>query len=277
MNHLSLFSGIGGLDLAAEWAGFTTIGFVERDKFCQQVLRKHWPNVPIINNIQEVSKTRLKKEGIADIKLISGGFPCPPVSHAGKRLGEVDNRYLWPEMLRVIREVKPAYVVAENVYGLVTHKGGLILKNIYTDLETEGYEVAPPVVFPAAAVGAFHRRDRVWICAYSGHNLRSPKLRLKQKERAKKFDGSMLSTLSNLDEAPCPVVEIHSTYSRESRFDREIERNVRGMAYGVSRRVDRLRALGNAVVPQQAFQIFSIIAKLEKEQNDAISSTVVDA
>lgn len=264
MNHLSLFSGIGGLDLAAEWAGFTTVGFVEMDSFCQKVLRKHWPNVPIISDVREVTKKRLKDEGISGIKIISGGFPCQPVSHAGKRSGKADNRYLWPEMLRVIREVKPTYVVGENVYGLVTHKGGSILENIYTDLEAEGYEVAPPFVFPAAAIGALHRRDRVWICAHSGYNDRSTKQRVKQTKWPKVTHRSMLPIVPNLDEAPCPVVEIHSTYTRESSFDREVERDVCGMSYGVSRRVDRLRALGNAVVPQQAYEVFSIIAQLER-------------
>ena len=266
MNHLSLFSGIGGLDLAAEWAGFKTVGFVEFNPFCQAVLRKHWPNVPIISDIREVTKKRLATDGIKDIKILSGGFPCQPFSHAGKRTGKVDNRYLWPEMLRVIREVKPTYVVGENVYGLVTNMGGTTLEVIYTDLDSAGYEVVPPIVFPAASVGALHRRDRVWICAHARHDNRSPEQELQQTERPEVVNRSSGNAIPKLEtypswsggkvQSPCPVTEVSK--------DKEVERNFRGVAHGISRRVDRFRALGNAVVPQQAFQVFLMIAQLDE-------------
>lgn len=266
MNHLSLFSGIGGLDLAAEWAGFKSVAFVEIDPFCQDVLRKHWPEVPIFPNIYNVTKEILESEGVSDITLISGGFPCQPYSHAGKRKGKGDNRFLWPEMLRVIREIHPRFVVGENVYGLVTNGQGLVLESIYTDLEAEGYEVAPPFVLPAAALGALHRRDRVWICAHSRYDNGSAQQGKQQEKWAEIVDRSSRNVVPSLDKGfpewasgdirfPCPLVE--------SIEDEEGEREFCGVVNGVSRRVDRLRALGNAVVPQQAYPIFQTLAEME--------------
>lgn len=164
MNHLSLFSGVGGFDLAAEWAGFTTVAFCEKDKFCQQVLAKHWPGVPVYDNIFSLTAYALAARGIepGSVRLITAGFPCQPYSFAGKRLGNEDDRALWPEAYRVIREVKPVYVLLENVPGLIP----LALDGVLSDLEAAGYETGV-YILPACAVNAPHRRDRVFIVAHS--------------------------------------------------------------------------------------------------------------
>jgi DNA (cytosine-5)-methyltransferase 1 len=160
MRHGSLFSGIGGFDLAAQWMGWSNVFHVERDPFCQRVLRHHFPQSESYEDIKEFDGTAYA--GRVDI--ISGGFPCQPFSAAGKRGGTSDDRYLWPEMFRVIRQARPAYVVAENVRGLISWNNGLVLDTVCADLEGEGYEVFP-VVLPAASVNAPHRRDRIWIVA----------------------------------------------------------------------------------------------------------------
>jgi DNA (cytosine-5)-methyltransferase 1 len=167
MRHGSLFSGIGGFDLAAQWMGWTNVFHVERDDFCREVLRHHFPNSEPHEDIKSFDATAYA--GRVDI--ISGGFPCQPFSAAGNRRGMSDDRYLWPEMFRVIREARPSYVVAENVRGLLSWNDGLVLDTVCSDLEGEGYEVFP-VVLPAASVANCpHRRDRIWIIAYRDDGL----------------------------------------------------------------------------------------------------------
>ena len=165
MTHGSLFSGIGGFDLAARWCGWTNVFQCEIDPFCRRVLQYHFPMVKLYEDIKKTDFT--KHRGAIDV--ISGGFPCQPFSTAGKRKGTEDNRFLWPEMLRIIREVQPAWVVAENVSGLLTQQRGLVFERVCADLEGEGYEVQPFII-PACAVGAPHRMDRVWIIAHSNWN-----------------------------------------------------------------------------------------------------------
>jgi len=155
LTHIDLFSGIGGFSLAAGWAGFETVVFCEKDKFCQRVLKKHWPEVPCESDIRDFDGTKFR-----GATLLTGGFPCQPFSCAGQRRGKADDRYLWPQMLRVIAEARPAWIVAENVAGIIEME----LEGVCVDLEAEGYEVWP-VIIPACAVGAPHRRDRVWIIA----------------------------------------------------------------------------------------------------------------
>jgi len=162
IKHANLFSGIGGFLLAAEWCGWENIFAVEIEDYPQKVLQKNFPNIQKFKDIYDFDGTKFK--GTVDI--ISGGFPCQPFSVAGKRQGEKDNRYLWPEMLRVISEIKPAFVVGENVVGLVSMENGKILERIFSDLENEGYTVESFII-PACGVGAWHRRNRIWIIAYS--------------------------------------------------------------------------------------------------------------
>jgi len=153
--HLDLFSGIGGFALAAKWNGYRTVGFCDNEPYAQAVLKKHWPEVPCHKDIREV-----RGELYAGVTLLTGGFPCQPFSLAGKQRGKTDDRYLWPEMLRVIREAGPTWIVGENVAGIVN----MALDQVHADLEAEGYEVES-VIVPACAVDAPHRRDRVWIIA----------------------------------------------------------------------------------------------------------------
>lgn len=187
----SLFAGIGGFDLGLEQAGFKTKWQVEIDEWCRQKLKERFPNAKQYGNIREVGEHNLEP-----VDLICGGFPCQPFSVAGKQRGQEDDRHLWPEMLRVIKELKPRWVIGENVGGLVnmgerdsdvkvegktvirtsesdtysaiwTHEELLLLYGICEDLEKIGYEVAPPLIIPACAVEAPHRRDRLWIVAHS--------------------------------------------------------------------------------------------------------------
>lgn len=186
MTHASLFSGIGGFDLAAEWAGLENLFYCEINKFCQQVLQYHFPKSKSYENI----KTTDFREWRGKVDVISGGFPCQPFSVAGQRKGADDDRYLWPEMLRAIREIQPAWVIGENVAGILTMvqpgedvtvgsqqtifgeadrertmlRQQFVVETVCRDLEREGYSVQPFVI-PACAVGAPHRRDRVWFVA----------------------------------------------------------------------------------------------------------------
>lgn len=160
MNHATLFSGIDGFGLAAEWAGWTNLFTCEINPFCQTILKYHFPHATHYTDIRTTDFSVWRDR----IDVLSGGFPCQPFSQAGKRKGTEDDRYLWPEMLRVIRSVRPRWVVGENVYGIVSWSGGLVFEQVCTDLEAEGYEVQP-YILPACGVGAPHRRYRVWFVA----------------------------------------------------------------------------------------------------------------
>ena len=173
MKHISLFSGIGGFDLAAEWAGWTNVASCEINPFGRKVLEYYWPNAYHHDDIKTLTGETIEYEAQkrygpdwrAGGVVLSGGFPCQPYSLAGKRLGKEDERHLWPEMLRVIREIQPTWIVGENVLGLVNWSDGLVFDEVQTDLEAAGYEVQA-YVLPACAADAPHRRDRVWIVAH---------------------------------------------------------------------------------------------------------------
>jgi DNA (cytosine-5)-methyltransferase 1 len=162
MTHGSLFSGIGGFDLAAEWMGWENIFHCEWMPFPRQVLHYHFPKSISYEDITKTDFTIHR----GSIDILTGGFPCQPYSSAGKRLGKEDERHLWPHMLRAIQEIEPTYVVGENVRGLTNWNGGVVFEEVCVDLEGCGYEVQP-ILLPACSVGAPHRRDRVWFVAYS--------------------------------------------------------------------------------------------------------------
>ena len=167
MKHLGLFEGIGGFSLAARWMGWKTVAWCEWDPFCQTVLKHHFPEAEQHGDITTTDFTRYAGQ----IDVLTGGFPCQPYSSAGKRLGKEDDRHLWPEMLRAIREIQPRWVLGENVRGLTNWNGGLVFDEVQADLENEGYEVTP-YLLPACAVNAPHRRDRIWFVAHAKEDSR---------------------------------------------------------------------------------------------------------
>ena len=237
MTHLDLFSGIGGFALAAKWRGFDTIAFCEKDEFCQKVLKKHWPNVPIFGDIKEFDGEQFNGK----VDLLTGGYPCQPFSTAGKRKGQHDPRHLWPDMFRVIRQAKPAWVVCENVEGHVTNG----LDSVCDDLESEGYEVRP-LIIPACAVESPHIRNRVWIVA----NL----YRRGWDTQPQSHKPFTTNQKDNIDADSSGASERRQgAWPPEPRMGRVVD--------GVSRRVDkpRLKALGNAIVPQIAYKIMMSI------------------
>lgn len=181
MRHIGLFAGIGGFELAARWMGWNTIEWSEWDPFCQKVLSYHFPEAKGYGDIKQADFTQYR--GQCDI--LTGGFPCQPYSVAGKRLGKEDERHLWPEMLRVIREVRPRWIVGENVRGLLSWNGGVVFEEVCSDLESEGYEVQAFII-PAAGVGAPHRRERVWFVAHA--NNAGTKLGLRDFEQRQKVN-----------------------------------------------------------------------------------------
>jgi DNA (cytosine-5)-methyltransferase 1 len=198
MTHASLFSGIGGFDLAAEWMGWNNLFHCEWNPFGQKVLKHHFPNSISYNDITKTDFTI--HSGSVDI--LTGGFPCQPYSTAGKRLGKQDERHLFPEMLRCIKEVKPRWVVGENVRGLVSWNEGLVFHEVYDDLEREGYEVQSFLI-PAASVGAPHQRYRVWFVAYANNKGRSSRLGQVQSKNGEisKWDNNAKSCDTNSRDA----------------------------------------------------------------------------
>lgn len=286
MDHLDLCSGIGGFALAARWIGWKTIGFAEIDEFASRVLEKHWPGVPNYGDIRSVPDgTR------ADI--ITAGFPCQPYSCAGKRLGDEDDRAIWTFVIEVVKRVQPRWCVFENVAGIIN----MALDGVLSDLEAEGYEVGT-VVVPACAVNAPHRRDRVWIVAHSGNfgsrTGERPEICRERKE-ATSGGEALADAYSNdrhrrsgyvqvgrcrseskaaLDGQPAGVERLAKPcLGREvdglpgwldGAWDGDWERGVPRVSTGVKDRAKRLKALGNAIVPQVVFQIFRSIAESDR-------------
>lgn len=262
LTHLSLFSGIGGLDLAAEVAGFHTVGQCEYADFPTKVLEKHWPNVPRWRDIRSLTKESFyERTGLHTVDVISGGFPCQPFSLAGKHRGKDDDRYLWPEMQRVIFELHPTWVVGENVTGIVS----LALDQVLSDLENIGH-TCQALAVPAAGVDAPHRRERIAILAYSV----SKSMEASQQHELEKPSGQPQSS-DGCKDVPYPDgCRLPGNQWREyvKQFtDRSwwaAEPSVGRVANGVPGRVDRLRSLGNAVVPQQFYPFFKYIHDIEE-------------
>lgn len=291
MTHGSLFSGIGGFDLAAEWMGWENKFHCEWNEFGQKVLHYYWPNAELFTDITKSDFTKYANK----IDILTGGFPCQPYSQAGKRLGKEDDRHLWPEMLRAIREIKPSWVVGENVYGLVNWNGGLVFHEVQSDLEAEGYEVFP-VLLPAAAVNAPHRRDRIWFIAHSISTSKGAdklsSIRPKDAEISGKrtqtihnaikpngFEGIITNTQSSRLESEMAIRKLE----RNKRFEFNNKRNqwdsfpsISPLCNGDDGFSDRLdsitfskwrnesiKAGGNAIVPQVVYQIFKAIEKYE--------------
>jgi DNA (cytosine-5)-methyltransferase 1 len=248
MKHGSLFSGIGGFDLAAEWMGWENVFHCEWNEFGQKILKHYWPNAISYGDITKTDFTIHR----GNIDIITGGFPCQPYSLAGKRKGKEDERHLWPEMLRAIREIQPCWVVGENVPGIINWSGGLVFHEVQTDLETEGYEVFP-VVLPACSVNAPHRRDRTWFIAHSNS--------IRWEEIQSENDNIKKCNIQNNKRSSVHVGPCFALFDEER--ERLYESGICGTNDGVSKRMDRLTALGNAIVPQIALMIFRAIADYE--------------
>ena len=307
MNHIDLFSGIGGFAYAARqvWGeDYKNICFCDNNKFCQAVLRKNFgEDIKIYDDIRKVtadaSNTGVEgvhkgKNKIQKVGLLTGGFPCQPFSQAGKRKGTDDDRYLWPEMLRVIREFNPTWVIAENVRGLLTIGGGVVFEQVCADLEGEAYEVQP-VIIPACAVNAPHRRDRIWFIAHTRHGNGQGEFKCREcKEEIKErhygepkqsiTDGGVGDIINPkperlqdryawkvqepITDKECKRSAIgHSTAKQFDKNWLEVATELCGVDDGIparmdglelsksKHRVERLKALGNSVVPQVVVQI----------------------
>ncbi len=310
LSHGSLFSGIGGFDLAAQWMGWNNIFQVEKDDWCRKVLAKNFPKTERFADIKDFTG----HEYTSRIDVISGGFPCQPFSVAGQRKGKDDDRYLWEEMLRVIATIKPTYVVGENVTGII----GLALDTVLSDLEAQDY-TTETFIIPACSKNAWHRRDRVWIVAYAnsigrqdeqkenGKSLCNGERNNTIEEQGRKQQqcriGKSSSVFSNSEsklsnerengndteqreiqlqtggsdslftdtngigwenglhgqEQRGEANKLGNTYSEQYRNYWEVEPELGRVVDGLSGRVDRLKGLGNAIVPQVAYEIFSAI------------------
>jgi DNA (cytosine-5)-methyltransferase 1 len=294
MIHASLFSGIGGFDLAAEWMGWENLFHCEWNPFGQQVLKHHFPNSISYNDITKTDFTIHRGQ----VDILTGGFPCQPYSQSGKRLGKEDERHLWPEMLRAIQEVQPRWVVGENVLGLVNWNGGLVFQEVQTDLEAKGYEVQA-YVLPACAKNAPHRRDRVWFVAYSNINglhkfncyneikstnrrinafsninesiddgiiTDSKFLRLEHGKKSRNFNESQSKT-QRKGSISASKFEANGwsrfpTFSPVCGGDDGISRELDNITFSKWRK-ESIKAYGNAIVPQVALEIFKAIEKFE--------------
>lgn len=258
LTHLSLFSGIGGLDLAAEWAGFQTVGQCEFADYPTKVLEKHWPDVPRWRDIRTLTKESFyEKTNLSNPTVVSGGFPCQPHSLSGKRLASHDERDLWSELFRVFCETGAAWLVAENVPGLLSSENGRFFGGVLGDLAKAGCD-AWWYCFPAHAAGARFWGERVAIVATS-HCQRWPSLEEKQSFK------SARKCCENLEK----------TWARQEYLQFHVARTERDPSGGLPRNddgiptaLDRLKCIGNAVVPQQFYPIFQAIADVERSMRD---------
>jgi DNA (cytosine-5)-methyltransferase 1 len=327
LSHGSLFSGIGGFDLAAQWMGWNNIFQCEKDEWCRKVLAKNFPYTKRFEDIKEFNA----KEYNGTIDVISGGFPCQPFSVAGQRKGKDDDRYLWAEMLRVISTIKPTYVVGENVTGII----GLALDTVLSDLETQGY-TTETFIIPACSKNAWHRRDRVWIIAYTNSigrhdeqkengksvcneewndtiekqgreqqqcrtgksssvfpnatssgarmeehrssgqgweqaNKCEPKILRQENGEAcsKGINASSRNVSANTDNTGCeeqrqPITDGAELFAPKCSSWWEVEPGVGRVVDGLPNRVDRLKGLGNAIVPQVAFELFKALESVHR-------------
>ncbi|MGA9651920.1 DNA cytosine methyltransferase [Pedobacter sp.] len=267
MNHGSLFSGIGGFDLAAQWMGWENKFHCEWNPFGQKVLKHYWPNAASYNDITKSDFTIHRGQ----IDILTGGFPCQPYSTAGKRLGKEDDRHLWPEMLRAIREIQPTWIVGENVRGLVNWNGGLVFDEVQSEMESEGYEDAA-FLLPACAVNARHRRDRVWFVAHAingGSQNGRP-------ESTEGLPGSLREGNANSNNFPkieksnsIPGWDSFPTQPLSCLGDDGLSSKLDGITFSKWRK-ESIKAAGNAIVPQVAYQIFQAIRQYELLQSQLV-------
>jgi len=283
LKHLDLFSGIGGFSLGLEaTGGFETKAFCDIEKYPRQVLQKHWPHVKQYEDIKELNYERLKADGIDSIDIITGGYPCQPFSIAGRQKGEQDSRHLWPEYFRLVKELRPTWVIGENVSGHIK----LGLDTVIEDLESEDYAVRPFSI-SASSIGANHQRERIWILAHSRRSqwpraeLRGENENETRKENANQFERS--SSASEVDVADTNDERLQRQWQSRNQFTPrfnssresseegqrtvgqgwwESEPNMGRVAHGIPKRVDRLKSLGNSLVPQIPYYIGKTILEV---------------
>ncbi len=305
LKHLDLFSGIGGFSLGLEsTGGFETVAFCDYDPYCQKVLRKHWPWVTIYDDVKELNSERLEANGHTKIDIITGGYPCQPFSIAGRQKGEQDPRHVWPEYFRLIKELRPTWVIGENVAGHIK----LGLDTVLENLESEGYS-ARAFSISASSVGAVHQRERVWIVGYSEHNGSSTTEKSRVSEDVEntrcsqwpwsffgnqdedetregdayqfersgstsKIDVANTKSFSrnehetNREHGKTPVQEISRNRGSISRGSAwwSVEPDVGRVAHGVPKRVDRLKSLGNSLIPHIPYYIGKSILEVERNE-----------
>ena len=298
MTHASLFSGIGGFELAAEWAGMKNIFSCEIEEFNQRVLKHHFPRTELHTDVKNLQATKYRGR----ISVLSGGFPCQPYSTAGLRKGKHDERHLWPEMVRVIQECQPQWIVGENVRGLVSWNEGLVFDEVHSDLEAEGYEVQS-FVLPAASVNAPHKRLRVFIVAHSkqlrlehgaiegdmeqgsgearelasGDTQADGKVRPSANTNSDRLQGGLSSNEHRQEpgkeRSAQERVSIHGrgisfegfpTQSPICGGDDGLPSELDGITFSKWRK-ESVKAYGNAIVPQIAYEIFQTIKEYEKQ------------
>lgn len=296
MNHGSLFSGIGGFDLASEWMGWDNKFNCEWEDFPRKILKHYWPEAVSYGDIKETDFTIWRDR----IDILTGGFPCQPYSSAGKRLGKEDDRHLWPEMLRAIREIKPRWVIGENVRGLVNWNDGLVFEEVHSELEAEGYKVQS-FLLPACGVGAPHRRDRIWFVAYSDGAIKRDRQRKNTQEKREvrrdeksdvsgelssdgnasdssgerlqrnELNGSFAGKERKQDDSRLSASELYKiknweqfpTQSPICGGDDGLSNGLDGITFSKWRR-ESIKGYGNAIVPQVVFQVFKSIEEFEK-------------
>jgi len=294
MRHGSLFSGIGGFDLAAEWMGWQNVFHCEWMPFPRKVLSHYWPEAI---SYHDITATDFREhEGSIDI--LTGGFPCQPYSSAGKRLGKEDERHLWPHMLRAIREISPRWVVGENVRGLTNWNGGVVFDEVQADLESEGYEVLP-FLLPAAAVNAPHRRDRIWFVAHRDlHGLQqcnsdneeysSQGRQYAQRNTQQSYDDGDVTNpmctrlqIGQIKTSKPDANHVVANRSSSPHFwanwptqspicggDDGLPTQLDGITFP-KWRAESIKGYGNAIVPQVALQIFKAIKQYERGHHAA--------
>jgi len=289
LRHLDLFSGLGGFSLGLEaTGGFETVAFCDIEKFSRKVLKKHWPNVKQYKDIKELTYEQIKEDTLAPIDIVTGGYPCQPFSIAGSQRGEKDTRHLWPDMFRIVKECKPTWVIGENVSGHIK----LGLDTVLQDLESEGYSVRAFSI-SASSIGANHQRERVWIVAHSNlENTRQHGRRIESTWDTESIGprtseetewSSDSNKINGSSEGASVVGESSDTNSqglqgrrseqqlRKDETERptswdswwESEPSVGRVANGIPHRVDRLKGLGNSLVPAIPYAIGRAI--LEEE------------
>lgn len=263
MKHADIFSGIGGWCMAANWAGWDTVFNCEINKFCRQVLKYHYPNAI---QYEDITKTDFSIHR-GGIDILTGSWPCQPFSVAGKQTGTNDERYLWGEAFRAIREIKPRWFVGENVPGFASWDGGMELEKVLNDLESEGYE-AIPFIIPAAGVGAPHKRDRLWIVARNTSSATSPNT-CSYGLQGIKLDRSSSKKRTIQNESRLPKRSVFFTWQKHTdespiqSMDDGLSHSLHGITFS-SWKKESIIAAGNSVVPQLCYQIFYSINEYER-------------